>query len=97
MATGTIGNTNYANISTDNTTHVNIDITSRTSSDPYIAPCDGYIVAQATTSGKGAINLYGANIQLDIPAGYWGNVFVKKGCSCYCASNILRAAFRAFW
>ena len=97
MATGTIGDTNYANISANNTVLINTDISAYTSSNPFVAPRDGYIMAQATTSGKGVINLYGASIQLDIPAGYWGDVFIKKGCSCYCASNISRAFFRAFW
>lgn len=97
MATGTIGNTNYANISTDNSIHENVTITSYTSSNPYTAPCDGYVLAEATSSGYGKIGLYGPNMTLSIAPSQWGNMFVKKGTTLYMVTNISRAFFRAFW
>lgn len=97
MATGTIKNTNYSDISTDNTLHVNVDISAYTSSNPYIAPCDGYVAAEANSSGYGRIQLYGLNMALSIAPSQWGNMFVKKGTSLYMMSNISRAYFRAFW
>lgn len=97
MATGTIKNTEYSNITSSQTSIVNVEITSYNSaSNRYTAPRDGYVIAQAS-SGTGSIDLYKANMTIDIPASSWGVVFVKKGCLINMVSNISRAFFRAFW
>lgn len=99
MATGTIKKiTTYAEISTNNTMLVNVEITNNTASNPYTAPRDGYVLASAQNNGSyGIVSLYGSAAQLVAAPNQWGMIFVKKGARIAIGANISRAFFRAFW
>ena len=98
MATGTIKNTKYSDMTALNgSATYNVEITSyNTVNNQYEAPCDGYILAQAS-GGVGTMSLYGAFLTMNIPNSQWGVMFVKKGGKAYCYEHIGRAFFRAFW
>lgn len=88
----------YANITTQNTHIVNENISSYTTREnSYIAPRDGYVVAESATSSGGAVKLYDNSINLYVPYQHWATIFVKKGTKIFCESGISRAFFRAYW